>query len=288
MNYDKVLLPQYMKNVLQKNNYENTWYIFHRGLCSDEPSKKYLKHMVFAESSKDNPMKTLNNVLKTCTESTKSYVTGSENGMESYYEILKNRSGYNYHDIDAESVTPLIIGMGSQSVSENSMQIHPVYGIPYIAGQQVKGVLRSFYLNEKFDGDENKAWKDSEFVFLFGKGQNEKECDSPYPVQEGHLIFYDVFPIERENTSLNKKWAVFHSAQMTNHYSDYYKSGKLTDGENPNPVSFLTIENLKMRFSFGIAKMCVNAYKDKKDLTELTECNEGDALTDKKEDLINN
>lgn len=275
MNYDNVLLPQYMKKTLKNYDYENTWYVFHRGLYADSSSANYLKNTGY--------IKTLNTVLGLCYTKSKEYITGmrdKKDEIEDYYTLLERRPGYIYNKIDAESIAPVVIGMGSQSVSENSMQIHPIYGIPYIAGQQVKGVVRSFYLNEKFKGDENKAWTDSKFVFLFGKGQNEKGCDSPYPAKEGHLIFYDVFP--------TADGAVFHSAQMTNHYPEYYQGKKLTDGENPIPISYLTIEKLKMRFSYGIAKMCIESYMDKTDSDNSNEHNEGDVLSDKNENLIKN
>ncbi|MCF6158371.1 MAG: type III-B CRISPR module RAMP protein Cmr6 [wastewater metagenome] len=47
----------------------------------------------------------------------------------------------------------LIVGLGSSSVYETSMTLHHIYGIPYIPGSAIKGVLRHFIVSELLTKD---------------------------------------------------------------------------------------------------------------------------------------
>ncbi|MBN1182388.1 MAG: type III-B CRISPR module RAMP protein Cmr6 [Bacteroidales bacterium] len=135
----------------------------------------------------------------------------------------------------------MIIGLGSASVYETGMTLHHIYGIPYIPGQAVKGVLRNYILNEKFSPNgeqahaEERAENDPDFVKIFGSQKSA-----------GHVIFFDAFP----STTPNIKPDV-----MTVHYKEYYSNG-LPPGDyyNPNPIFFLTVEKTKFEFCIGVKK----------------------------------
>ncbi|MEP9412277.1 MAG: type III-B CRISPR module RAMP protein Cmr6 [Candidatus Brocadia sp.] len=47
----------------------------------------------------------------------------------------------------------LVIGVGGSSVYETSMTLHHIYGIPYIPGSAIKGVLRHFIVSELLAND---------------------------------------------------------------------------------------------------------------------------------------
>lgn len=137
----------------------------------------------------------------------------------------------------------LIVGLGNESVYETSMTLHHIYGIPYIPGQAVKGVVRNWIINELFEknekgetdlkGAENRALKDEGFRKIFGKQENQ-----------GKVIFFDAFP----TGNIHVKPDI-----MNPHYGPYYSEGKPpADYHDPKPIFFLTVENTPFEFIIGI------------------------------------
>jgi len=64
-------------------------------------------------------------------------------------KISLEQSGFECKKIESAKVDwRLIIGLGSGSVYETSMTLHHIYGIPYIPGSAIKGVLRHFIVSE--------------------------------------------------------------------------------------------------------------------------------------------
>jgi len=113
----------------------------------------------------------------------------------------------------------IIVGLGQESVREVSMTLHWIYGIPYIPGQAIKGIL-SNWMKEEADKDEN-------FITVFGNEDNK-----------GNVIFMDSYP---------EKWDFNIDLDIMNpHYSQYY-TGNVgpSDWHNPNPIFFLTLKNVK-------------------------------------------
>ena len=53
--------------------------------------------------------------------------------------------GYYFMTLELKLNWRLIVGLGNESVYETGMTFHPIYGIPYIPGSSLKGVLRSFF-----------------------------------------------------------------------------------------------------------------------------------------------
>ena len=119
----------------------------------------------------------------------------------------------------------LIVGLGGGHVQETSMTLHHIYGIPYIPGSAVKGVLHHW-------AEDEEQPKDEEFVKkIFGMED-----------RKGSVIFMDAFPAG--NVS-------FATDIINPHYPDYYGGGKYpTDCQNPKPVNFLTVEETVFRFVF--------------------------------------
>lgn len=81
----------------------------------------------------------------------------------------------------------LIVGLGNESVYEVSILLHHIYGMPYIAGQALKGTTRSWCIKNYFD-NEDEALKDEGFRKIFG---NPKIKDSNMEIDEheGQIIF---------------------------------------------------------------------------------------------------
>ena len=133
--------------------------------------------------------------------------------------------------VDATVDWRLIVGLGSDHVQETNMTLHHIYGIPYIPGSALKGVLRHWWLQEDFDNKEDKALKDENFLALFGG-----------PKLRGKVQFLDAYP----NSNVR-----FATDIMNPHYSNYYGGTKPpTDSQNPVPINFLTVEQTAFRFAF--------------------------------------
>lgn len=154
----------------------------------------------------------------------------------------------------------LVVGFGSGSVYETSMTLHHVYGIPYIPGSAVKGVVRSFIITEAFgynNGElnlkdaEERALKDEMFCDIFGCPEQSFYKEA----RAGKITFMDAFP----TSSLTIK-----SDVMTPHYSKYYSdpSSKTAPADhlNPEPHIFLTVEDTLFRFYLLTKKKCERVF----------------------------
>ncbi|MCF2138522.1 MAG: type III-B CRISPR module RAMP protein Cmr6 [Candidatus Lokiarchaeota archaeon] len=139
----------------------------------------------------------------------------------------------------------LVIGLGNESIYETSMTLHHIYGIPYISGSAIKGVTRSFIINENYNGkEENALLKDSIFCDIFGCPKKSVYKEN----RRGKIIFFDAFPIEDVKFELDV---------MTPHYQPYYSDPSKNppaDYYNPIPINFLTISKTKFKFIIGIKK----------------------------------
>ncbi len=149
----------------------------------------------------------------------------------------------------------LIVGIGNESVYETSMTLHHIYGIPYIPGSAIKGVVRSHIITEEFGEDENgslnlkyaenRALHDQGFCDIFGCPKESFYNES----RQGKVIFFDAFPLEPPHIEPDI---------MNPHYGPYYSdsSGKTppADYHNPVPIPFLTVKETPFEFIIGIKK----------------------------------
>lgn len=154
-----------------------------------------------------------------------------------------DQQGIKLHCVDATVDWRLIIGLGSEHVQETNMTLHHIYGIPYIPGSAVKGVLRHWwfqvlqedkdFIDDKGKVDETKAITDSDFLDFLAVFGSQK--------QRGKVQFLDAYPEEVH----------FATDIMNPHYADYY-SGKEppTDHQRLVPINFLTVEKTTFRFVF--------------------------------------
>jgi CRISPR-associated protein Cmr6 len=141
--------------------------------------------------------------------------------------------------LDAITIAPFTTGLGNEHPLENGFAFLNPYGLPYLAGSGVKGVLRQA-ARELADGEwgDNLGWHDAAITNLFGR----KSSPGDTKHLRGALTFWDVIP-EIKDDSLQVEI-------MTPHQRHYYqqkndrKSGGSTsphDSGQPNPISFLTV-----------------------------------------------
>ncbi|PWJ90019.1 CRISPR type III-B/RAMP module RAMP protein Cmr6 [Oceanotoga teriensis] len=169
-------------------------------------------------------------------------------------EIINTyKKSYIYIKLVGKIENKLIIGLGGHSVIETDITMHHTYGIPYIPGSALKGVLRNYIIKKYYINDEIKNLKELEkeisedklFNDIFGGEENM-----------GGLIFLDSFPEEKVKIKTDI---------MTPHYPNYFGSENQCprDDEKVNPVKFLVLEGDKkeeydFEFNLFIDKLKVN------------------------------
>ncbi|MCP4107700.1 MAG: type III-B CRISPR module RAMP protein Cmr6 [Desulfobacteraceae bacterium] len=154
----------------------------------------------------------------------------------------------------------MVVGFGNESVYETSMTLHHIYGIPYIPGQAVKGVVRNCMISEKY-GCEEAALNNHEFCDIFGC-----PAESVYKkARQGNVIFFDAFPLSLSPRAIQIDI-------MNPHYGPYYGEGKPpADYHNPVPVNFLTVKATKFEFYMGIRKSRNTEIRQSSDLLNTAE-----------------
>jgi CRISPR-associated protein Cmr6 len=151
--------------------------------------------------------------------------------------------------LDALATAPFTTGLGNEHPLENGFAFLNPYGLPYLPGSGVKGVLRQAAreLQSGQWGDAKGCTEDA-ITHLFGLASD----DGGKMHQRGALMFWDVLP-QLKGESLQVE-------VMTPHQSHYYqqrrdaKSGDSTsphDSGQPNPIHFLTVPP-GSRFTFHV------------------------------------
>lgn len=157
--------------------------------------------------------------------------------------------------LDASATAPFTTGLGNEHPLENGFAFLNPYGLPYLPGSGIKGVLRQA-ARELASGEwgDPQGWDAEKIHLLERKGQaaielsvidvlfgRAAESGDSDPVR-GALSFWDALPqIPGDSLAVDI---------MTPHQSHYYqqkndrKSGSSTsphDSGAPNPISFLTL-----------------------------------------------
>lgn len=179
-------------------------------------------------------------------ENEKDILRNIEKNNKKIRDILYER--YYFVSLKVKLIDKLIIGLGNQSIFETGITLHHTYGIPYIPGQAIKGVLRNYIIQEHFNAVEEDAMACKEFLLIFG-GKNEDDSDLNAC---GKVIFMDSFPCSCSKFKLKKDI-------MTPHYGNYYKDDSRNslpnDSDTPNPIPFLVVEkngNRDLEFEMNI------------------------------------
>ncbi|MEX0618068.1 MAG: type III-B CRISPR module RAMP protein Cmr6 [Pseudohongiellaceae bacterium] len=138
--------------------------------------------------------------------------------------------------LDAISTSPFTTGLGNEHPTENGFAFLNPYGLPYLPGSGVKGVLRQA-ARELASGEWGESgWTDKGITALFGPEPGADE------LKRGALTFWDVIP-QIAPTASRKPDEISLSVEiMTPHQKHYYQDGQSPhDSGSPNPISFLTV-----------------------------------------------
>ena len=161
-----------------------------------------------------------------------------------YYESIKKLNLKLSDELKFRPDWRLIVGLGNESVYETSMTLHHIYGIPYIPGSAIKGVVRSYIITEEFGSDEKKALKEDQgFCDIFGCPKESFYNES----RQGKISFFDALPLSKPTIKPDI---------MNPHYGTYYSdsSGNVppADYHSPKPIFFLTVKDAGFEFIIGI------------------------------------
>lgn len=165
--------------------------------------------------------------------------------------------------LHATAVAPFTTGLGNEHPLENGFAFLNPYGLPYLAGSGVKGVLRTAakeLASGQWDSQEWRHAEDPRHEVHNKQGQrlfDASDLDVLFGSEaldgenhlRGVLSFWDVIP-QIEGNSLMVEI-------MTPHQSHYYQdkdvagSNSPHDSGSPNPISFLTVPP-KSQFAFHV------------------------------------
>ncbi len=119
-------------------------------------------------------------------------------------------------------VDRLIVGLGGDGVLETGITLHHTYGVPYIPGSALKGLMRH-YLMRNFSKEERAKY----IKVLFGDNG-----------AGGYITFYDALYIPGPANS-----KPLHGDVITPHHQKYYTTNSdiwPTDFDDPIPVPFIS------------------------------------------------
>lgn len=171
--------------------------------------------------------------------------------------------------LEALATAPFTTGLGNAHPLENGFAFLNPYGLPYLPGSGVKGVLRQaarelagLDINARWDIPSD--WNEDAITALFGKQPKDDDTDH----LRGALTFWDVIPqIEGDSLTVDI---------MTPHQSHYYQQKKDQHGNpivvsphdsgQPNPITFLTVPP-GSGFTFHVTCDLVHLERQAPDLT---------------------
>lgn len=132
--------------------------------------------------------------------------------------------------MEALAVAPFTTGLGNEHPLENGFAFFNPYGLPYLAGSGVKGVLckAATELSEGLFGDA-QGWTNDAVEALFGSA-NERDDSG----RRGALIFWDVLP-EIAGDALKIEVMTAHQSHYLQNSASPHESGQ------PNPINFIAV-----------------------------------------------
>lgn len=133
-----------------------------------------------------------------------------------------------------ESQSRLLVGMGEDAPTENSLSLHPVYGVPIIPGSALKGITRAWCAQQLAD-DPNWGPDSAAFRDIFGVAPE----NDPDGGLSGGVHFLDAWWLPL-GPNYNAPWV---AEILTPHNSNYYQKGANPDGtDDPIPIVFLAAQ----------------------------------------------
>jgi len=158
--------------------------------------------------------------------------------LQARQQALLTPYGPNAYSISTTSTAPFATGLGNEHPIENGFAFLTPYGLPYLAGSGVKGILRRSMQELRNDGED--GFTNTAIDALFGP----ETVNQPEDAKHGAFDFWDVFP--------NPAGGKLVVEIMTPHFGGYYQNGDTPhDSGAPVPVSFLAVP-AQSQFDFHV------------------------------------
>ena len=146
--------------------------------------------------------------------------------------------------ITAKSISPFMTGTGMEHPLENGFAFLQPYGLPYLAGSSIKGVLRNTarLLQQNAFGEGNQGWNPLAIETLFGSDDNLTGKENIDEVRRGALTFWDVIILPKEVDKGGVKTRSLKIDILTPHQGHYLQgTASPHDSGDPVPVPFLAV-----------------------------------------------
>lgn len=189
--------------------------------CVDQCGSFALLLYRFADGSTKEKRQILSAALAQCGNEVVCRLSGLLDGIHQRQEaVLAGLGAQKFHaaELKAKVAWRLVIGASYGKVWDTSLQVHPLYGVPYLPASGIKGMLAHF-------AEENYS-SDNDRIGVFGTVD-----------QQGGVVFLDAFC-----RSGAKRY--FEEDVIGKHYHEYYENdppGAPADYCEPEPVKFLAV-----------------------------------------------
>ena len=154
------------------------------------------------------------------------------------------KQGFEVCSLELRTATRLLIGMGYRNGAEVGLGLHHTYGVPYLPGSSVKGLVRTWAAD--YGGAD-----DATLIRLFGSPSKDEGGEANH--QQGAVHFHDAFP-----TAFPK----LERDVLTPHFGPYYGDPAEEPPavwHDPNPVTFLVVAK-SQPFGFSFAARTAGPY----------------------------
>lgn len=147
--------------------------------------------------------------------------------------------------ITAKSISPFMTGTGMEHPLENGFAFLQPYGLPYLAGSGIKGVLRNTarLLAQNAFGEGTQGWTPLATETLFGSDDAQTGQETAEETRRGALTFWDVIVSPKiESKPGQPPTQALKVDILTPHQSHYLQKGETPhDSGEPVPVPFLAV-----------------------------------------------
>lgn len=171
----------------------------------------------------------LNNIFKK--DNVKALLTNIKELNQNFVEFY-NKQNYKIKKILLKTKEKLIIGFGNPNILEVGFSFHYLYGVPYIPGCELKGIVKYYYKEEKKLTDESE-----EISKIFGNND-----------MKSSILFTDAFLTDSNESP-------FEIDIMNPHYGKYYNDkNPPADYLEPKPIFFIVLKENVIFETYIISK----------------------------------
>ena len=147
--------------------------------------------------------------------------------------------------ITAKSISPFMTGTGMEHPLENGFAFLQPYGLPYLAGSSIKGVLRNTarLLARDAFGEGTQGWIPLAIETLFGSDDAQIGEETAEETRRGALTFWDVIVSPKIESKPGQPPTQSLKVDILTPHQSHYLQGTANphDSGDPVPVPFLAV-----------------------------------------------